>query len=75
MFGSIISDLIVVKVQCGECLHQEEDSYERVEERLRITILFCKASAISCVPLSPIRLDRRSSVVNVCVCVEKRIDI
>jgi hypothetical protein len=41
--------------------------YEIDEERMRVTVLFCNASARCCAPTAPILLEERSSVVSVCV--------
>jgi hypothetical protein len=42
-------------------VREGEHINERVEERKKVTVLFCKAEARCCAPSSPIRLSARSS--------------
>jgi hypothetical protein len=48
-------------------MYREEDKYEGNENRMRITLLFLKASARYCAPTCPMSLQASSSVVSVYV--------
>jgi hypothetical protein len=49
------------------CVKKWRCVYEIGEERMRVTVLICNASARCCTPLSPIWLPERFSAVSVCV--------
>jgi len=66
---TLISDLIVVKVECSECLYERERN-EMMVKRWRsddLTVLCRNASPKYCAPWSPIWFFHRSSVVSVCI--------
>ncbi len=56
MLCAFVSDLIVVKSQCEECLCGKVQMRigEGDEERMRVTVLFLNASARYCAPRAPI---------------------
>ena len=66
---TLSSDLIVVKVQCSECLY-ERDRNEMMVKTWRsddLTVLCRNASPKYWAPWAPIRLPLRPSVVSVCM--------
>jgi len=45
MFCSLITDLIVGKVKCGECLYEKCVNDEMMRKRIDVTLFICRALA------------------------------
>ncbi len=67
VLSPFISDLIFRKIDAAECLNEKMEFGMRKMKRERLTLLLVKALARSWTPSSPILLQLRSNVVNVCV--------
>ena len=66
ILGTLLADLIVVEVECGECLHEDRSGEmwkrrerERDAEIVGLTVLCRSASLTYWAPFSPISLPPR----------------
>jgi hypothetical protein len=69
MFCSFAADLILREIEFSECLCEMKEGYlmKGKERVVCVTVLFRRASARCCVPLSPILFCPRDIRVSVCV--------